>query len=218
MLFRSYPGVQVTGPLYAFDPAFDNSTLDSVAFDSFEIGPDGTVQLSSSILDTIIQSQYADSVLGTRPEDINIDGGAYVDTYNSHAPEELVPGIVFDTLDLQVYQRVTPDATQEYQSFDIQFTAFDVDSNTEFVYKATHSNNTLFVYSYLTGNLVEGTDFEVNYHTRTITITTSLVPEDKIFVYAYNCVGQNKLNDVEYKVVGTSGIDRKSTRLNSSHT
>lgn len=54
-------------------------------------------------VDTNIQSLFTDLELGTRPEDINIVGGAFVDTFNSHAPEELLPGIVFDTLDMQVY-------------------------------------------------------------------------------------------------------------------
>jgi hypothetical protein len=44
--------------------------------------------------------------LGTRAEDIDVVGGAYVDTYSSHAPEEMVPGIVFDTLDMQVYTKI----------------------------------------------------------------------------------------------------------------
>jgi len=54
-------------------------------------------------LDTVIESNYTDTSLGLRPEDINIDGGKYVDTYSSHAPEELIPGRVFDNLNIEVY-------------------------------------------------------------------------------------------------------------------
>ena len=54
-------------------------------------------------LDSNIQSYFGDSLLGTRPQDINIDGGHFIDTWNSHAPEELVPGRVFDTLDIKVF-------------------------------------------------------------------------------------------------------------------
>ena len=54
-------------------------------------------------VDSVIQSSYLDTALGTRPEDINIDGGAYVDTFNSHAPEELIPGRMFDTLEMKVF-------------------------------------------------------------------------------------------------------------------
>lgn len=54
-------------------------------------------------LDTTISSDYTDSVLGTRPEDIIINGGKFIDTYSSHAPEELVPGQVIDSLQMNVF-------------------------------------------------------------------------------------------------------------------
>lgn len=52
--------------------------------------------------DGIVQSAYSDP-LGISPANINIVGGAYVSTYESHAPEELVPGRMYDTLDMMVY-------------------------------------------------------------------------------------------------------------------
>ena len=57
-------------------------------------------------LDSSIQSAYLDTNLGLRAEDINIDGGAYYDTYSSHAPEELIPGQTFDHLDIKVYTKL----------------------------------------------------------------------------------------------------------------
>ena len=54
-------------------------------------------------LDTTITSQFTDNLLGTRPEDITIDGGKFIDVYNSHAPEELVPGQVIDSLQMNVF-------------------------------------------------------------------------------------------------------------------
>lgn len=75
-----------------------------------EIVPGGTVsniKISDLYLDDVIDSNiystYTDTALGTRPEDINIVGGAYVDTYSSHAPEELIPGRVYDTLEMRVF-------------------------------------------------------------------------------------------------------------------
>lgn len=55
------------------------------------------------LIDSIIQSRYVDTALGTRPEDINIDGGAYIDYYSSHAPEELLPGVVHDSIGISVF-------------------------------------------------------------------------------------------------------------------
>ena len=74
-----YRGVQVKGQAY-------NSTATDI--------------LS---LDTDITSEYTDNQLGQRPEDIVINGGKFIDTYSSHAPEELIPGQVFDSLQMNVF-------------------------------------------------------------------------------------------------------------------
>ena len=75
----SYNGVKVTGQPYT-------ETRDDI------LG-----------LDTTISSTYDDEGLGIRPEDIVVEGGKYIDTYSSHAPQELVPGQVIDSLQMNVF-------------------------------------------------------------------------------------------------------------------
>lgn len=58
-------------------------------------------------LDTEISSKFLDDQLGLRPEDIIVDGGKFIDTYSSHAPEELVPGQVIDSLQMNVFTAAT---------------------------------------------------------------------------------------------------------------
>jgi len=71
-----------------------------------------------TLLDSNIASFYKDTALGTRPEDINIVGGAYVDAYNSHAPEELIPGRVFDALEIRVFtNNASNTATYGFREF-----------------------------------------------------------------------------------------------------
>ena len=53
-------------------------------------------------LDAIIQSRYSDNI-GVDPSDVIIAGGKYVDTFSSHAPEELIPGRMFDSLNMSVF-------------------------------------------------------------------------------------------------------------------
>ena len=53
-------------------------------------------------LDTNISNTYTNTQFGTSPNDVSIDGGAYYDTYSSHAPEELVPGAIYDNLNMLV--------------------------------------------------------------------------------------------------------------------
>lgn len=85
-----------------------NNVLASASVQELYTGGNANVTISyldleSGVLDSNIFSTYKDSSLGIRPEDINIVGGAYVDTYSSHAPEELVPGRIFDTLEMRVF-------------------------------------------------------------------------------------------------------------------
>lgn len=110
----NYPGVLVQGLPFSQDEA-----LSSVA----------------SLIDSHISSRYQDIALGTRPEDITVDGGKYIDRFSSHAPEELVPGIVFDSLNMQVYTKpiepwtetfTVEDNATEYRLLDHATSAQDV--------------------------------------------------------------------------------------------
>ena len=104
----TYPGVRVQGLPFSQD-----EELRSV----------------SALIDSHISSRYQDIALGTRPEDITITGGAYVDLYSSHAPEELVPGMIFDSLNMQVFTKpITPWSSGD----DERFVANG--STTDFVY------------------------------------------------------------------------------------
>ena len=95
------------------------SPFDSGVYENVDYDEDGNPILSENSIDTIIRSTYLDTALGTRPEDIDVDGGAYVDAYSSHAPEELVPGRTFDTLDMVVYTKINSNANViAYRIFD----------------------------------------------------------------------------------------------------
>jgi hypothetical protein len=98
-----YPGVQVDAPDFDANAGYDVGNFDIYPFDNLITGPEGLPTYDPSILDAIYESSFTDIYLGTRVTDINVDGGQFVDTYSSHAPEELIPGAIFDTLDLRVY-------------------------------------------------------------------------------------------------------------------
>jgi hypothetical protein len=53
-------------------------------------------------LDSSIQNTYTTTSITSI-----IDGGAYYDAYSSHAPEELVPGVTYDSLKISVYTGMT---------------------------------------------------------------------------------------------------------------
>jgi len=101
----TYPGVQVSAPTFSQNTGFDVGNFDINPFDNIAYGPEGRPTYDPGILDTIYESNFRDIYLGLRPTDINVNGGEFVGPYESHAPEELVPGSEFDTLDFRVYTR-----------------------------------------------------------------------------------------------------------------
>ena len=87
--------------IVAFSGNSVNLTLGQSGIDYPGVIVDGNTYVGTAFDDNI-QSAYSDT-LGINPSDINVDGGAYVSTFSSHAPEELVPGRMFDSLNLSVY-------------------------------------------------------------------------------------------------------------------
>ena len=92
-----FPGYNIHGVDYAAGSGFNSVSYEETGYAS---AGDQTRQI-----DMFLYSDYRDLLLGTRAEDIIFDGGKYVDTAHSHAPEELVPGIVFDTLEIKVFHK-----------------------------------------------------------------------------------------------------------------
>jgi hypothetical protein len=114
-----YPGVQVSAPTFDQNTGFDVGNYDINPFDNISFGPEGRPTYDPAILDAIYESSFTDSYLGTRPTDINVSGGAFVDTFESHAPEELVPGIVYDTMDFRVFTSPGADWLEDGHGFDV---------------------------------------------------------------------------------------------------
>jgi hypothetical protein len=109
-----YPGVQVMAPNFDQNAGFAVDNFSINPFDNIFYGPDGFPTYDPGILDTMYSSSYLDTFLGTRPTDINVDGGGYIDVFSSYAPEELVPGSEFDTMDFRV---LSNDASPEFRIF-----------------------------------------------------------------------------------------------------
>ena len=101
-----YPNPPVTGVDFKLSPLFGEG-FDLTTYDGIQYSVDGIPLLSTSVVDSILQSNYGDQALGLNPGEITTSGGGYVDPYHSHAPEEFVPGITFDTLDMRVYTELS---------------------------------------------------------------------------------------------------------------
>ena len=193
-----YPGVQVDAPDFNQNTGFDVGNYDINPFDNFSIDAAGRPTYDPGILDAKYSSSYLDLFLGTRPTDINVDGGAYIDTYSSHAPEELIPGSEFDTLDMRVYTRPGSDWVGDGHGFPsntINYALALAEPTLSFAgllpYTALVwvSNQTQQI------DLHVGTDYTVNYVNQTVTMIPggNVQNNDVITITAYQIGGGNQL-------------------------
>lgn len=193
-----YPGVQVAGPLFSQDTGFDVGNYDINLFDNINFGPEGKPTYSADILDSIYESNFLDSFLGTRARDVNVEGGAFVDTYSSHAPEELVPGSEFDTLDFKVFTTPGADWTGNGHGFEIQSINWQYNSSTATTFSfdgLVDAPVQVRLLNETTGvSLVPGVDYTVNWAARTVTVIGTNVLDDAVVsIYAYGLGGGNQL-------------------------
>jgi hypothetical protein len=191
-----YPGVQVQAPDFNQNTGFDVGNYDINPFDNIFLSPAGYITYDQGILDAVYQSSYLDIFLGTRPTDVNVDGGAYVDPYSSHAPEELIPGAEFDTLDLKVYTRPGADWIGRGHGFPEQQATTEFDSTSPTFSWATSvavpaqilvSNQTTKY------DLILGIDYTADWANQTVTILNGASTGDVIIVNVYGVGGGNQL-------------------------
>jgi hypothetical protein len=193
-----YPGVQVTAPTFSQNTGFDVGNYDINPFDNFSVDEVGRPTYDQSILDARYSSAYLDPYLGTRPTDINVDGGGYIDVFSSHAPEELIPGSEFDTLDLRVYTNPGADWLQRGHGFPsavIKYTLDLTELSMSFVGVLPYT--ALVFVSNQTQNidLELGTDYTVDYVAQAVNIIPggNTLAGDIIIITAYEIGGGNQL-------------------------
>jgi hypothetical protein len=205
-----YPGVQVFGPLFNQNTGYDVGNFDINPYDNISFGPEGRPTYDPAILDAIYESAYLDPFLGTRATDVNVDGGAYIDTYSSHAPEELVPGSEFDTLDLRVYTRPGSDWNNDGHGFATYSYAIQVEQLPQtynfslwydqipFLVSGTLFNQTTGIEL-----LGAGINFTIDWIAETFTVTSGCNIGDTLIGTAYGLGGGNQLYRENFK--GTAG-------------
>ena len=146
----------------------------------------------------ILRNRFGDALLGTRPEDIDIVGGKFVDQYSSHAPEEFVPGRVFDSLDIEVYQSPSSVFNDQGLSPRIDVIKHEGDGSTAiFGFMAAdgrHQMN-LMVYTKNTGK-VQPDEFTVNWMDFTIEFVTPPASGDIVDIISIGNTGENMILDI----------------------
>jgi len=210
-----YPGVQVKGPLYSQNTGYDIGNFDVNPWDNLDFGPEGEVTYSESLLDTKYDpGTYTDTYLGTLASDINVSGGAFIDTYSSHSPQELVPGSVFDTLNMKVFTRPGADTDNNGHSapFGSENWVYDGTADTRTINFSTLTTNPFAVralnittgltlrFEYVTP-AAGAVDYTIDWLNKTLTFTgTNISTGDILRVESYGIGGGNQLWVDNYSV------------------
>jgi len=191
-----YNGVEVKDLDFTNSAGFDVLGFDVDLFDIIEVSDDGSTNYSDGILDSEYISSFNDLYVGTRPSDINADGGEFIDIHSSHSPEELVPSSTFDTLNLVVNTRPGFDYDGNGHAFEVQYGMFiytpitSVFSFNELVehpiaIKVINASNGIV--------LTETNNYTINWVDGTISILSGVVNDDSVQVIAYEIGGGNQL-------------------------
>ena len=196
-----YPGYVLKGaPNLSRVSGFDIPDWDS---DGFDLGARLT---ATGEFDMHISSVYSDLALGTRAEDIAWQGGQYVDPYHSHAPQELLPGMMFDTLDLKVVHLSQNKGGREGSGIPINLYSFSGTGQIttfSFNYVNTTTFDIILVYSQTTGKLIDQTDYVIDYYNRTITFDTAPTNGEIIYLYITDNIGTGQIFDKSFIARGS---------------
>ena len=148
-------------------------------------------------VDAQYASSFTDQFLGLRPTDINVDGGEFIGPYEGHAPEELVNGSEYDTVDIRVYTRPGSDWTHDGHGF--QFKAKNyiyTDQENTFSWKGVVEHPVQVLVSNATSGLdiILNTNYTVDWVNQTVTINSNCaVDGDVISIEVYELGGGSQL-------------------------
>ena len=202
----TYPGTKVEGPLFSANPGLDKGGYDTSEFDNYEVDKDGRFVLSGKNIDLDLQAQFNDSQLGLRPEDIIVDGSSkFVDAYSSHAPEEFVPGRVFDSLSINVFTAPSRDSDGDGAlGMPISVINYKGDGTNK-VFKfgddKTGTDQEVLVYSNSAGR-VATSSYTVHWIDHEITFTTAPANGEVITVTSFGNTGECCILDYEFSATG----------------
>jgi hypothetical protein len=195
-----YGGVNVLGPTFIATPNYDIVNYDTVTYDVQTKDISGVYDTAGNYAeDTNIISSFTDSKLGLRPEDIIVLGGEFVDTYSSHAPEELVPGIMSDTLDIKVKtlpENGSPEIKVFNQSATTDVKSYSFDPEHTGVSWPQSGIEKILVFNDNTGPQAETQDFTTDWYAKTINFRVNPQGEDNLYFIMIGSTGVNPVYDL----------------------
>jgi len=157
----------------------------------------GDYFLGTTALDVVYENGFNNITTGTLPTDINVDGGKFLGAFETHAPEELVNGSEFDTMDFRVYTRPGADWSSDGHGFQIGTIRYTYEPAVTNLYSwANIVENPVQV---LVSNLTRGLDlyyginYYVNWADQSIEIIDGIIDGEIININVYEIGGGSQL-------------------------
>jgi hypothetical protein len=163
----------------------------------------GQSYLGVQPLDAVYESEFTDQTLGTKISDIVVDGGEFVGAFEGHAPEELVNGSEFDTLDIRVFTRPGSDWTTNGHGFKIGTVRYTYNPSvtTEYSWDSLLKNPVQVLVSNITTGreLSIGVNFSINWDNRTLEFNSGVTNGDIVNISVYDLGGGSQLYRANYR-------------------
>ena len=135
--------------------------------------------------DTFFESEFGESTESTAP------GGEFIDSTHAYGPEELMPGIAFDTMDLLVEQRPGADWFGSGFAFEAEtLVARPMNGQVEFDGLVPVPSVVRVVDLFTGSALVEGVDYTVDWPSL---LVKDLSVSDRVRLHVYGIGGGNQL-------------------------
>jgi hypothetical protein len=202
-----YPGNGVIGPGFNQVPGYDVNYYDYIPYDYSTKDIENVYDIYGvQSEDSIIRSLFTDTGLGLRPEDIDVVGGGFIDTYSSHAPEELIPGQLTDTLDIKVNTLPITDGGPDIKIFTSNYIGsdtFSYDPEITGVELPLGGIEKFYVIDRNLGPIAETYHFTVDYYAKTITVLYTPSSGTFFYVLMIGSNGVNPVTDLDYYADGT---------------
>jgi hypothetical protein len=176
-----YPAPQVFGKMFDGIPSNPNSEFDG---------------------DAVYESEFTDTALGERFSDINVEGGEFVGLYEGHAPEELVNGSEFDTVNIRVFTRPGSDWTDRGHGFKVENVRYKYQPDVTIQYSWANilKNPVQVLVSNLTRKieLNLGFDFTIDWDDQFVQILRNVAPGEVFEIKVYDVGGGSQLYRENY--------------------
>jgi hypothetical protein len=164
------------------NPTPANTVIELIPFDD-----DGVLTpTNDKTLDTLISGGLFKSALGVSPSDIIVEGDAFITPETSYAPEENLPGSIFDTVDIRVYTAPTSGVP-----FIIQKNYIGDGSTTIFSIGQLAGTQSSVVVSLNGATQTLNTEYTIDIQNKTVTFASAPVLDSKISIKSFAISGSN---------------------------